>query len=221
MADITISTSRQSCEPDCNQLNIIDQPIMNKYDESPSTDAEEQVQGMSATASSTMKLPLHITKMIQNKLKRKKKLSTSLTSVSDTVNQEKRTRIEGIQLNCRGKLNEELIAAATSSSSPSSCAPAVQPQTPVKLERVQSRAPLPSPKVAEKIILLQQSHQIQPSAQQQQHMVKVPPPRLKRKLEENVSTIQKLNAQTEQMRLEIAELKSHLSTERSAVRVLR
>ncbi|XP_055908249.1 restin homolog isoform X2 [Eupeodes corollae] len=232
MADNTITTSRKSCKPDCNQLNIIDRTIIqNKYsdiDEYTSTDTEEptstttrysQPEDMSAT--STNDLPLNITKMIQNKLKRKKKLSTSLTSVGDTVNQEKRTRIEGIQLNCRGKLNSDLIAAAKS-------APTTPTQQPASLqiraERAHSRTPAPSPRVAEKIIMLQQKQQQSQSPtpqQQQQQQQKVPPPRLKRKLEENVLTIQKLNAQTDQMRLEIAELKAHLGTEKGAVRVLR
>lgn len=47
------------------------------------------------------------------------------------------------------------------------------------------------------------------------------PPRLKRKLEENNMTIGKLNAQSEQLRLEITNLKSALCNEKAAVRTLR
>lgn len=48
-------------------------------------------------------------------------------------------------------------------------------------------------------------------------------PKLKQKVEENnaATTVQKLSAQTEQLRLEIAELKSALAAEKSAVRGLR
>ncbi|XP_055856980.1 uncharacterized protein LOC129919902 isoform X2 [Episyrphus balteatus] len=232
MADNTITTSRQSLKPDCNQLNIIDQAIIQniytEIDEYTSTDTEEQITTTNVQREEDNNNNMsakNITKMIQNKLKRKKKLSSSLTSVGDTVNQEKRTRIEGIQLNCRGKLSGDLLAGAKSAPTTPTQQQQQQPliQITKATERGHSRAPpTPSPRVAEKIIMLQQKHQqSQSPTPQQQQQQKVPPPRLKRKLEENVLTIQKLNAQTDQMRLEIAELKAHLGTEKGAVRVLR
>lgn len=48
-----------------------------------------------------------------------------------------------------------------------------------------------------------------------------PPPRLKRKLEENNLIIGKLNAQSDQLRIEISNLKTALKNERTAVRTLR
>jgi len=53
------------------------------------------------------------------------------------------------------------------------------------------------------------------------NVIAAPPQRIKRKLQENLDTIQKLNALTEQLRLEVNELKSSLITERGAVRALR
>lgn len=136
----------------------------------------------------------------KNKLKRKKTLSASLTSVTDSVNQEKRTRIEGMQLNCRGRLNlKENINTPTTT----------LPSTATKTEKLTSKPPLPP-------------SSRQNSTESLTHkVVATPPPRLKRKLQENVQTIQKLNALTEQLRLEINELKSTLTTEKGAVRVLR
>lgn len=145
----------------------------------------------------------------KNKLKRKKTLSASLTSVTDSVNQEKRTRIEGMQLNCRGRLHiKENINASNPSTPTNSAPPSVNPPgtpVPTRSDRLAGKPPLP------------------PSSKQntESKMAVHPPPRLKRKLQENVQTIQKLNALTEQLRLEINELKSSLNTEKGAVRVLR
>ncbi|XP_023158328.1 TNF receptor-associated factor family protein DDB_G0272098-like isoform X2 [Ceratitis capitata] len=161
---------------------------------------------------------------VKNKLKRKKKLSASLTSVNDSVNQEKRTRIEGIQLNCRGKLQitelptpvpqaatrsyvgggvaqraERWGGAKSATNTTSNVAPNKQ---------LNAVSPTTCPTVATGV-----TPTVTAAA--------APPPRLKRKLQENVQTIQKLNALTEQLRLEINELKSSLTTERGAVRVLR
>ncbi|XP_059219626.1 ras guanine nucleotide exchange factor R isoform X2 [Stomoxys calcitrans] len=144
----------------------------------------------------------------KNKLKRKKTLSTSLTSVTDSVNQEKRTRIEGIQLNCRGKLilkENQSVANEQGSVPPRGNAAGKQ-------EKLAAKPPLP-PHTPNKTM---------PSETNAPKVVAAPPPpRLKRKLQENVQTIQKLNALAEQLRLEINELKSNLTTERGAVRVLR
>uniref|UniRef100_A0A1I8NB32 Uncharacterized protein n=1 Tax=Musca domestica TaxID=7370 RepID=A0A1I8NB32_MUSDO len=155
----------------------------------------------------------------KNKLKRKKTLSASLTSVTDSVNQEKRTRIEGIQLNCRGKLilkENQNINSENQHQNPKQ-----QQQTQVrsvnraeKSEKLNGKPPLP-PKNAS------QSESTPNATNAKGPGVAPPPPRLKRKLQENVQTIQKLNALTEQLRLEINELKSSLTTERGAVRVLR
>ncbi|KNC28137.1 hypothetical protein FF38_04354 [Lucilia cuprina] len=140
----------------------------------------------------------------KNKLKRKKTLSASLTSVTDSVNQEKRTRIEGMQLNCRGRLHiKENIATPTTSTTVNTPAATV----PSRTEKLAGKPPLPP-----------SSKQTQPT---ESKVLVNPPPRLKRKLQENVQTIQKLNALTEQLRLEINELKSSLTTEKGAVRVLR
>uniref|UniRef100_A0A1B0G985 Uncharacterized protein n=1 Tax=Glossina morsitans morsitans TaxID=37546 RepID=A0A1B0G985_GLOMM len=138
-----------------------------------------------------------ISSLSENKLKRKKTLSSSLTSVSDTVNQEKRTRIEGMQLNCRGKLPFKADNASTSEACPANKLE--------KSEKIVGKPPLPNSALKQ----VPQTNTI------------VQPPRLKRKLQENVQTIQKLNALTEQLRLEINELKTNLTTERGAVRVLR
>lgn len=137
----------------------------------------------------------------KNKLKRKKKLSSSLTSVSDSVNQEKRTRIEGIQLNCRGKLNVQDAPVMV---------PAMRRQ-----EKLIMKPPLPPMGKREERV---NGNIAQVSGVES---TKLPPPRLKRKLQENMQTIQKLNVLTEQLRLEINELKSNLITERGAVRILR
>ncbi|KAL9873185.1 PFTAIRE-interacting factor 1A isoform 2-T5 [Glossina fuscipes fuscipes] len=138
-----------------------------------------------------------ISSLSENKLKRKKTLSSSLTSVSDTVNQEKRTRIEGMQLNCRGKLPIKADNASNSEAYPANKLE--------KSEKIIGKPPLPNSALK----------------QVPQTNTFVQPPRLKRKLQENVQTIQKLNALTEQLRLEINELKTNLTTERGAVRVLR
>lgn len=158
------------------------------------------------------KLPQNIAKLLQNKLKRKKKLSVSLTSVTDIVNQEKRTCIEGIHLNCRGKFNSHSNKKMMRKES--SCTNSFTSPTPhhcgadgiLKMEKVLTKPPIP-PSKAERA--------------QNGTAIKVPPPRLKRKLEENVYTIQKLNALTDQMRLEISELRQNLQSEKGAVRVLR
>lgn len=146
----------------------------------------------------------------KNKLKRKKTLSASLTSVTDSVNQEKRTRIEGMQLNCRGRLYNDKENANYSNSSSSST-------TPVPVTPPATPAPLKSDKLAGKPPLPPSSKLNNTESKSALN----PPPRLKRKLQENVQTIQKLNALTEQLRLEINELKSCLTTEKGAVRVLR
>ncbi|XP_062122812.1 putative leucine-rich repeat-containing protein DDB_G0290503 isoform X3 [Drosophila sulfurigaster albostrigata] len=122
----------------------------------------------------------------KNKLKRKKKLSASLTSVGDTVNQEKRTRIEGIHLNIKPRHEITTVHSAK--------APAKQ-----TVERNVER-----PVIIGGVNVLSAA-----------------PQRFKRKLQENVDTIQKLNALAEQLRLEVNELKSSLITERGAVRALR
>ncbi|SPP84026.1 putative leucine-rich repeat-containing protein DDB_G0290503 [Drosophila guanche] len=129
----------------------------------------------------------------KNKLKRKKKLSTSLTSVGDTVNQEKRTRIEGIHLQCRGKLRAKDTHTFEAAKVPNAAIkPAKTERPPVIIGGVTTT-----------------------------NVTAVPPQRIKRKLQENLDTIQKLNALTEQLRLEVNELKSSLITERGAVRALR
>ncbi|XP_061399545.1 repetitive organellar protein [Musca vetustissima] len=154
----------------------------------------------------------------KNKLKRKKTLSASLTSVTDSVNQEKRTRIEGIQLNCRGKLNLKENQNTSAENQNRKQHPHQQQQTQrrsainlEKPEKSNGKPPLP-PKIA---------NQSETTPNAKAPGVTPPPPRLKRKLQENVQTIQKLNALAEQLRLEINELKSNLTTERGAVRVLR
>lgn len=148
----------------------------------------------------------------KNKLKRKKTLSASLTSVTDSVNQEKRTRIEGIQLNCRGKLNlkENLNSTPLNSQEQTSLAPPTS-QDKEKQDKLVNKPPLP-PNASKTANSENQPPKVATAP---------PPPRLKRKLQENVQTIQKLNALTEQLRLEINELKSNLTTEKGAVRVLR
>ncbi|KAH8369230.1 hypothetical protein KR009_004987, partial [Drosophila setifemur] len=138
--------------------------------------------------------------MAKNKLKRKKMLSTSLTSVGDTVNQEKRTRIEGIQLHCRGKLLPKNMQSFEDGK-----ALAAKPAKPAeKFEKERER---------ERPVII--------GGVTTTNMMAAPPQRIKRKLQENVDTIQKLNALTEQLRLEVNELKSSLITERGAVRALR
>ncbi|KAM8703471.1 hypothetical protein ACLKA7_008145 [Drosophila subpalustris] len=131
----------------------------------------------------------------KNKLKRKKKLSTSLTSVGDTVNQEKRTRIEGIHLNIKSRHEtaHSTVHSTANSTLNSTKAPVKQPER--RVER---------PVIIGGVNVLSAA-----------------PQRFKRKLQENVDTIQKLNALAEQLRLEVNELKSSLITERGAVRALR
>ncbi|XP_044314683.1 intracellular protein transport protein USO1 isoform X2 [Drosophila rhopaloa] len=138
--------------------------------------------------------------MAKNKLKRKKKLSTSLTSVGDTVNQEKRTRIEGIQLQCRGKLRPQ-DTESFEAERPLSTGSTKQI---VKVEKDRER---------ERPVII--------GGVTTTNVIAAPPQRIKRKLQENLDTIQKLNALTEQLRLEVNELKSSLITERGAVRALR
>lgn len=150
----------------------------------------------------------------KNKLKRKKTLSASLTSVTDSVNQEKRTRIEGIQLNCRGKLNLKENVNATQDNQRAS---APHSRIVGKPEKLSAKPPLPpNNHKANNTSTSNSSENTGPKV-----AAAPPPPRLKRKLQENVQTIQKLNALAEQLRLEINELKSNLTTERGAVRVLR
>lgn len=146
----------------------------------------------------------------KNKLKRKKTLSASLTSVTDSVNQEKRTRIEGMQLNCRGKLQiKENTAVKAEPKIGSNKTAMVKAANQQEKENVTVMPKVPAAATATT------------NNQQATTNATVAPPRLKRKLQENMQTIQKLNALTEQLRLEINELKSSLSTERGAVRVLR
>ncbi|XP_067644535.1 putative leucine-rich repeat-containing protein DDB_G0290503 isoform X2 [Eurosta solidaginis] len=156
---------------------------------------------------------------VKNKLKRKKKLSTSLTSVSDSVNQEKRTRIEGIQLNCRGKLHLNGLQSAQMTQNVS-VTQRNERWNGSKVSTASSTLVAVSNK--EKQNSCSTAPQSMGSAGTTPNVTTAaPPPRLKRKLQENVQTIQKLNALTEQLRLEINELKSNLTTERGAVRVLR
>ncbi|XP_070072713.1 uncharacterized protein Pif1A isoform X2 [Drosophila takahashii] len=136
--------------------------------------------------------------MAKNKLKRKKKLSASLTSVGDTVNQEKRTRIEGIQLHCRGKLRPKDTQSFEAERSPATGSTKQMAKVDKERER---------PVIIGGVTTT--------------NVIAAPPQRIKRKLQENLDTIQKLNALTEQLRLEVNELKSSLITERGAVRALR
>ncbi|XP_028893533.2 putative leucine-rich repeat-containing protein DDB_G0290503 isoform X2 [Zeugodacus cucurbitae] len=160
---------------------------------------------------------------VKNKLKRKKKLSTSLTSVSDSVNQEKRTRIEGIQLNCRGKLHITELPTSVPQSATRSYVSAGVAQRAERWGGAKS-SPTTTNSSTHKQMNTNSAATTQaasPTTAVGATGISVPPPRLKRKLQENVQTIQKLNALTEQLRLEINELKSSLTTERGAVRVLR
>ncbi|KAH8248177.1 hypothetical protein KR038_004209, partial [Drosophila bunnanda] len=141
--------------------------------------------------------------MAKNKLKRKKKLSTSLTSVGDTVNQEKRTRIEGIQLQCRGKLRPKDTQSFEAAKAVAPAAGSAKPAAKVDKEQRERERPVIIGGVTTTTVMA------------------APPQRIKRKLQENLDTIQKLNALTEQLRLEVNELKSSLITERGAVRALR
>ncbi|XP_017037488.1 putative uncharacterized protein MYH16 isoform X2 [Drosophila kikkawai] len=141
--------------------------------------------------------------MAKNKLKRKKKLSTSLTSVGDTVNQEKRTRIEGIQLQCRGKLRPKDTQSFEAAKAATPAAGLAKPAAKVDKEQRERERPVIIGGVTTT------------------NVIAAPPQRIKRKLQENLDTIQKLNALTEQLRLEVNELKSSLITERGAVRALR
>ncbi|XP_043656162.1 cytospin-A isoform X2 [Drosophila teissieri] len=136
--------------------------------------------------------------MAKNKLKRKKKLSSSLTSVGDTVNQEKRTRIEGIQLHCRGKLRPKDTQSFEAEKGPTTGSQKQMGKSEKDRER---------PVIIGGVTTT--------------NVIAAPPQRIKRKLQENMDTIQKLNALTEQLRLEVNELKSSLITERGAVRALR
>ncbi|EDW96574.2 intracellular protein transport protein USO1 isoform X2 [Drosophila yakuba] len=136
--------------------------------------------------------------MAKNKLKRKKKLSSSLTSVGDTVNQEKRTRIEGIQLHCRGKLRPKDTQSFEAEKGPTTGSQKLMGKSEKDRER---------PVIIGGVTTT--------------NVIAAPPQRIKRKLQENMDTIQKLNALTEQLRLEVNELKSSLITERGAVRALR
>ena len=136
----------------------------------------------------TVPLQTNLHKLIQNKLKRKKRISSSLISINGddqqhTINEEKRTKVEkSVQtLN----QNQHIDGAAV----------ITKPPLPPSIKSVNStttggRNP-------------------------------PPPPRLKRKIEENSTIIQKLNAQTEQLRLEITDLKTALNCEKNAVRALR
>lgn len=104
-----------------------------------------------------------------NKLKRKKHLSNSLSSINGNVD-EKRKKFEA---NARME------------------------------KHVTAKPPLPPPKS------IQNGERANA------------PPRLKRKLEENNLIIARLNAQSEQLRIEISNLKTALHTEKAAVRSLR
>ncbi|KAH8395549.1 hypothetical protein KR222_006764, partial [Zaprionus bogoriensis] len=141
----------------------------------------------------------------KNKLKRKKKLSASLTSVGDTVNQEKRTRIEGFHLNIksRSKDNNGPYEIATK-------APVKQQQSQSQSQPQSHSQSPPTPSKVERPVIIGGVN-----------VLSAAPQRFKRKLQENVDTIQKLNALAEQLRLEVNELKSSLITERGAVRALR
>ncbi|XP_036233259.2 putative leucine-rich repeat-containing protein DDB_G0290503 isoform X2 [Bactrocera oleae] len=162
---------------------------------------------------------------VKNKLKRKKKLSASLTSVSDSVNQEKRTRIEGIQLNCRGKLYITAMPTPVPQSATRSYVSAGVAQRAERWGGAKTSAsPTNTNSAPHKQMNASNGATAQPTSSSTATgaaCISVPPPRLKRKMQENVQTIQKLNALTEQLRLEINELKSSLTTERGAVRVLR
>ncbi|XP_036341034.1 uncharacterized protein LOC118750420, partial [Rhagoletis pomonella] len=167
---------------------------------------------------------------VKNKLKRKKKLSASLTSVNDSVNQEKRTRIEGIQLNCRGKLHITELPALVPQSATRSYVNVGVAQRAERWGGAKSNAAASNAAAAPTTKQTNACNTAQAPAPVTAATGLVtaagvttaaPPPRLKRKLQENVQTIQKLNALTEQLRLEINELKSSLTTERGAVRVLR
>ncbi|XP_023169732.2 centrosome-associated protein CEP250-like isoform X4 [Drosophila hydei] len=127
--------------------------------------------------------------MGKNKLKRKKKLSASLTSVGDAVNQEKRTRIEGINLNIKPRYKDHNGTDDLSGAKPAAARPPSKVERPVIIGGI--------------------------------NVLSAAPQRFKRKLQENLDTIQKLNALAEQLRLEVNELKSSLITERGAVRALR
>lgn len=128
----------------------------------------------------------------KNQLKRKKKLSASLTSVGDTVNQEKRTRIEGIHLNIksRSKDNNGANEIAITKSA------AKQQQ-----QQQQSQSTQSTPNKIERPVIIGGVN-----------VLSAAPQRFKRKLQENVDTIQKLNALAEQLRLEINEVRSDLGT---------
>lgn len=105
-----------------------------------------------------------------NKLKRKKQLSNSLSSINGNVD-EKRKRFE-----VNARMQRSLFA----------------------------KPPLPPKRSG------QNGSNINP-----------PPPRLKRKLEENNLIIDKLNAQGDQLRIEISNLRTALNNEKAAVRTLR
>ncbi|XP_053958829.1 janus kinase and microtubule-interacting protein 2-like isoform X1 [Anastrepha ludens] len=160
---------------------------------------------------------------VKNKLKRKKKLSASLTSVNDSVHQEKRTRIEGIQLNCRGKLHISELPKPVPQSATQSYVSVGVAQRAERWGGTKSNtshnsaAAAPNKQMHANVVVSTAAGAVTATGA----TTAAPPPRLKRKLQENVQTIQKLNALTEQLRLEINELKSSLTTERGAVRVLR
>ncbi|XP_032593602.1 myosin-11 isoform X4 [Drosophila grimshawi] len=138
----------------------------------------------------------------KNKLKRKKKLSASLTSVGDTVNQEKRTRIEGIHLNIKSRAKDNNSSTGETANLSVN---ATANSTAAKAPAVRQNSKVERPVIIGGVNVLSAAA----------------PQRFKRKLQENVDTIQKLNALAEQLRLEVNELKSSLITERSAVRSLR
>lgn len=104
-----------------------------------------------------------------NKLKRKKHLSNSLSSIHGNVD-EKRKKFEA-----NARMDKSLIA----------------------------KPPLPPPRNT------QNGGRVNP------------PPRLRRKLEENNLIIGRLNAQSDQLRIEITNLKTALYNEKAAVRTLR
>lgn len=129
----------------------------------------------------------------KNQLKRKKKLSASLTSVGDTVNQEKRTRIEGIHLNIKSRSKDN---NGTNEIVMKKAAAKHQQQTQSQQQQLNQQQ---SPNKVERPVIIGGVN-----------VLATAPQRFKRKLQENVDTIQKLNALAEQLRLEVNEVKLNL-----------
>ncbi|KAH8329761.1 hypothetical protein KR074_003820, partial [Drosophila pseudoananassae] len=193
MADTqTKTTSSKGCDGSRTAHILVPHNGPLKHRPDPGSKSNESFQREKASKRDTEEWQV----IAKNKLKRKKNLSASLTSVGDTVNQEKRTRIEGIQLHCRGKLRPK----DTQSFEDVKVLPAGSTKSAGKHEKERER---------ERPVIIGGV------------TTAAPPQRIKRKLQENLDTIQKLNALTEQLRLEVNELKSNLITERGAVRALR